>query len=120
VQVYEVLDNAIDEAQAGFASTVDVILHADGSVSVSDNGRGVSLGSLLMFYDVLLSRKVSFIFKWRLLVLSCGLILSADSYGCSPGNRKICARDCSYGTSFSSGAWLRLLYPWIRLGRLFS
>lgn len=46
VQVYEVLDNAIDEAQAGFASTVDVIVHTDGSVSISDNGRGVSFNSL--------------------------------------------------------------------------
>lgn len=50
VQVYEVLDNAIDEAQAGFASNVDVILHTDGSVSISDNGRGVSLDSLLVSY----------------------------------------------------------------------
>ncbi|KFK24860.1 hypothetical protein AALP_AA8G034500 [Arabis alpina] len=39
--VYEILDNAIDEAQAGYASKVDVVLHSDGSVSIMDNGRGI-------------------------------------------------------------------------------
>lgn len=39
--MWEVLDNSIDEVQAGFATKIDVELHADGSVSVSDDGRGV-------------------------------------------------------------------------------
>jgi topoisomerase-4 subunit B len=37
----EVIDNSVDEALAGHADTIDVILHSDGSISVADNGRGM-------------------------------------------------------------------------------
>src|SRR5205807_6001702 len=39
--VYEVVDNCIDEAMAGFCSTIDIILHPDRAISVEDNGRGI-------------------------------------------------------------------------------
>jgi DNA gyrase subunit B len=75
--VYELVDNSVDEAIAGFCTEVEVILHIDGSVMVSDNGRGIPV-------DIHKDRKISAA-EVVLTVLHAGGKFDKDTYQVSAG-----------------------------------